>query len=74
MKGKRRSIDELQSEPGEPLPPGDEHETTWLFTCCECGKRWADPPGPVTGCSCGSEQVVGHKFDQEQYWTLQLSE
>jgi len=73
MKGAHRTPEELTSEPGEPLPPADEHETTWLFTCCECGRRWADPPGPVTGCGCGSEQVVGHTFDAEQYRELRFS-
>jgi len=57
--------------PGRGLPPAGPHgDIVWLFTCVECGRRWADTPGPVTGCSCGSEDVVGHRFDREDYRAL----
>ena len=61
-----RDIEDLSASGGEGLPIDDDHELTWLFTCVECGNRWADPPGPVTGCSCGGH-VVGHKFSKSEY-------
>ncbi|WP_323192872.1 hypothetical protein [Halostella sp. PRR32] len=56
---------------GEGLPPVRHQDTdsTWLFTCVECGRRWVTPPGPVIGCSCGGD-VVGHQFDTDDYRTL----
>jgi len=73
MKGAHRTIDELTRDGGDGLPPADEHETTWLFTCCDCGKRWADPPSIVSGCGCGSEEIVGHQFDADDYRELRFS-
>jgi len=73
MKGKLRTMDELTSDPGERLPPADSHDTTWLFTCCLCGRRWADPPSVVVACGCGSEQVVGHEFTDTEYRNLRFT-
>jgi len=42
----------------------------WLFTCCQCGRRWVDPPGPPHRCSCESTEIVYHKFDPETYWNI----
>ena len=50
----------------------DKNSRVWLFTCCNCGKRWADPPAPVAGCSCGSEQIVCHRFDHDIYRNLRI--
>lgn len=55
---------------GEGLPPSDhEGENTWLFTCVECGRRWADPMAPVASCDCGGEGI-GHQFDHDEYRRL----
>jgi hypothetical protein len=42
--------------------------TVFLFTCCSCGKRLVNPPGPPSDmvCSCGGEFVC-HTFDPEEY-------
>jgi len=68
----QRTPDEMCREGGEGLPPQDELDTAWLFTCCRCGKRWADPIAPVVGCSCGSEQVAAHQFTKEAYHALRF--
>lgn len=62
-----RPVEVMKCEADEGLPPADPMDITWLFTCCGCGRRWADPPGPVSGCGCGCDQVVGHKFDADRY-------
>jgi hypothetical protein len=52
---------------GEGLPQSDhEGEAVWLFTCVECGRRWADPAAPIAGCGCGGD-AVGHQFDHDEY-------
>jgi len=67
-----RSADEMTRAGGERLPPQDNQDNAWLFTCCSCGRRWADPISPVVGCSCGSEQVVGHQFSADEYRSLRF--
>jgi hypothetical protein len=58
-----------EREGGGGLPPAESPphtEVVWLFTCLNCGFRAADPPAPLTGCSCGGEIVV-HKFEYDAY-------
>jgi len=55
---------------GLPVPEHDGADQFWLFTCCECGRRWVDPPAPVSGCGCGSDQIVCHRFDPDAYWAI----
>lgn len=55
------------------LPYADETDKegrVWLFSCCSCGKRWANPPAPVSGCGCGSDEIVCHRFDHETYQNI----
>lgn len=63
------------SEGGEGLPPSankkrnlEEDIDVWLFTCCSCGRRLADPPGPPADmeCRCGGDYTC-HRFDQAEY-------
>ena len=73
---RERNPYEWQREGGEGLPPdtsigrkleSDEDLKVHLFTCVECGRRLASPPGPPTGCgNCGGEYVV-HEFDPAEY-------
>lgn len=61
------------AEGGYGLPYCDETDKegrVWLFTCCSCGKRWANPPAPVSGCGCGSDQIVCHRFDHDVYQNI----
>ncbi|WP_435098510.1 hypothetical protein [Halarchaeum sp. P4] len=70
----RRSPSEWQADPGERLPASGPHGKVWLFTCCECGRRYADTPGPVSACGCGSEQIVCHRFERDDYRRLRRGE
>jgi len=61
---------------GEGFPFCDETDKegrVWLFSCCSCGKRWANPPAPVSGCGCGSDQIVCHRFDYEDYRSIKTN-
>ena len=73
----RRRRDPIwMADGGEGLPLFDEtdkEDRIWLFTCCLCGKRWANPPAPVAGCGCGSEQIVCHRFDSEAYRSIRAN-
>ena len=52
---------------GDGLPAATgEGDRTWLFTCVDCGRRWADPAAPVAECGCGGN-VVGHHFEHDEY-------
>ncbi|WP_254841150.1 hypothetical protein [Natronomonas marina] len=69
----QRSDPAFIREGGEGLPPNPEKEhdlendcKTWLFTCLECGKRWCNPPAPVSRCSCGGD-ITAHRFDPAEY-------
>lgn len=75
---RRHGQPEWQAEGGEPLPPdpgmlrkleSDEDLVTHLFTCVECGRKLASPPGPPSDGLCGNcgGQYVCHKFDPEEY-------
>jgi len=57
---------------GEGLPISDDYDADefWLFTCCNCGRRWVDPPGPPRRCSCESTDIVCHRFDPQTYWNI----
>lgn len=55
---------------GLPVPMHDQRAKVWLFTCRACGKRWANPPAPVAGCGCGSEDITCHRFRQEEYLNI----
>jgi hypothetical protein len=44
----------------------DDDATVYLFTCCNCGFRAVNPPGPLSACGCGGE-IVAHKFDPREY-------
>lgn len=55
---------------GLPVPDAHDADKFWLFTCCQCGRRWVDPPAPVSGCGCGSEEIVCHRFDPDDYWAI----
>lgn len=66
------------SEGDEPLPLSENitddavgTRDVWLFTCCSCGRRLADPPMPPGGmnCGCGGDYVC-HRFDPETYYRL----
>lgn len=55
---------------GSGLPEADEtdkHGRVWLFSCSSCGTRWANPPAPPAQCSCGSKDIVCHKFEHQEY-------
>lgn len=73
-RGRRRQRDPSWiSKGGETLPltdGPDRNGQVWLFTCCGCGTRWADPPAPVSGCSCGSDEIVCHRFDHDVYLNI----
>lgn len=55
---------------GLPIPHDVDADQFWLFTCCNCGRRWVDPPGPPHRCSCESTEIVCHRFDPETYWNI----
>lgn len=60
---------------GEGLPTAqdtDRDGRVWLFSCCRCGRRWANPPAPPSRCRCGSEQIVCHCFDTDDYDAIRL--
>lgn len=74
----RRRGPEWQREGGEGLPPdpnmrrkldSDEDLVTHLFTCVNCGRRLASPPGPPSDMMCGNcgGDYVCHKFDPAEY-------
>lgn len=52
---------------------GEGELDVWLFTCCGCGTRLADPPGPPSGmdCACGGDFVC-HVFRAEAYRNIRL--
>jgi len=70
----RRGRPEWELPGGEGLPFAHDYEGSkqrgsdiWLFTCCGCGRRLVDPPGPpAEDCSCGGTWVC-HRFDPDEY-------
>lgn len=59
---------------GLPVPHDSDADQYWLFTCCQCGRRWVDPPGPPVRCSCESTEIVCHTFDPQTYWKIKRGE
>ena len=65
---------EWEIEGGEGLPIAHDYRSRlkkdaqiWLFTCCGCGKRMVDPPGPPAGDhTCGGEWIC-HRFEPKEY-------
>lgn len=61
-------------EGGEGLPIAYDYRSRvkndaqiWLFTCCGCGKRLVDPPGPPAGeHTCGGDWIC-HRFEPKEY-------
>lgn len=74
---RRGSTPEWEADGGEGLPRCHDYRLSvandsqiWLFTCCGCGTRLVDPPGPPAGdCSCGGEWVC-HRFDPDEYLAI----
>jgi len=75
---RRRRRPEWEREGGEGLPPdpnmrrkldSDEDLVTHLFTCVNCGRRLASPPGPPADGICGNcgAEYVCHTFDPAEY-------
>lgn len=70
------------AEGGEPLPPDpgvarklradDYGLRTFLFTCTNCGRRLASPPGPPSEMTCGKcgGKYVCHTFEPSAYQRL----
>jgi len=74
----RRRGPEWEREGGEGPPPdpnmrrkldSDEELVTHLFTCVNCGRRLASPPGPPSDMICGNcgGDYVCHTFDPAEY-------
>jgi len=57
---------------GNGLPsPNRKARTVHLFTCINCGRRWANPDMPVSSCGCDGD-VVSHEFDPDEYSRIRL--
>lgn len=72
-----------ESEGGEPLPPdsdigrkleSDEDLVVHLFTCVNCGRRLASPPGPPSSGICGNcgGEYICHTFDPAEYQRIRF--